>query len=125
MVVSFPGQLGVRNEKGRLVLVYIFCEVGAHDELALQLSQYLYTLFCMLSIDKYGELKTELKKVEHQRDQTMRDFESLEKSFADLHQRYLKLKTASQTLQQVLPPPHPKHHSKLAGSRDAPERSWV
>lgn len=52
--------------------------------------------------ERYGELKTEIKKLEHQRDQTLRDFESLEKSFADLHQRYLKLKTASQALQQVL-----------------------
>ena len=61
------------------------------------------TLSSVHSADRYSELKTEIKKVEHQRDQTLSDFESLEKSFADLHQRYLKLKTASQALQQVLP----------------------
>ena len=51
--------------------------------------------------DRYEELKGEVSKLEQQRDQTLADFESLEKSFADLHQRYLKLKSTAQTLQKV------------------------
>ena len=51
--------------------------------------------------DRYEELKGEISKLEQQRDQTLADFESLEKSFADLHQRYLKLKSIAQTFQRV------------------------
>ena len=51
--------------------------------------------------DRYEELKGEVSKLEQQRDQTLADFESLEKSFTDLHQRYLKLKSIAQALQKV------------------------
>lgn len=51
--------------------------------------------------EKHEELKATTQRLEEQRDQTLTDFESLEKAFADLHQRYLKLKTASQTLHKV------------------------
>ena len=49
-------------------------------------------------IDCYEKLKEDAKRVEEQRKQAITDFESLEKSFADLHQRYLKLKSTSQGL---------------------------
>ena len=51
--------------------------------------------------DKYEELKVEAGQLEQDRDTALADFESLEKAFADLHQRYFKLKSSSQALQKV------------------------
>ena len=59
------------------------------------------TFIAHMHAERYEELKGEVSKLEQQRDQALSDFESLEKSFADLHQRYLKLKSASQTLLKV------------------------
>ena len=42
-----------------------------------------------------------MKEIEQQRESAIRDFEGLDKSFADLHQRYLKLKQSSDSQQQV------------------------
>lgn len=62
---------------------------------------YIHVLPHTHMTDRYEELKGEVSKLEQQRDQTLADFESLEKSFADLHQRYLKLKSIAQTFQRV------------------------
>ena len=49
----------------------------------------------------YEHLRTQVKETEQQRDSSLKDFEGLDKSFTDLHQRYLKLKQSSDTQQQV------------------------
>lgn len=49
----------------------------------------------------YDDLRAKVKEIEQQREAAIRDFEGLDKSFADLHQRYLRLKQSSDTLQQV------------------------
>lgn len=59
------------------------------------------TFTAHMHAERYEELKGEVSKLEQQRDQALADFESLEKSFADLHQRYLKLKSTAQTLLKV------------------------
>lgn len=48
----------------------------------------------------YDELRSKVKEIEQQRESAIRDFEGLDKSFADLHQRYLKLKQSSDSQQQ-------------------------
>lgn len=49
----------------------------------------------------YEHLRTQVKETEQQRDSSLKDFEGLDKSFTDLHQRYLKLKQSSDSQQQV------------------------
>lgn len=48
----------------------------------------------------YDDLRTKVKDIEQQRESAIRDFEGLDKSFADLHQRYLRLKQSSDNQQQ-------------------------
>ena len=50
----------------------------------------------------YDDLRDKVKDIEQQREAAMKDFEGLDKSFADLHQRYLRLKQSSDSQQQVL-----------------------
>ena len=49
----------------------------------------------------YDDLRAKVKDIEQQREVAIRDFEGLDKSFADLHQRYLRLKQSSDSQQQV------------------------
>ncbi|CAI8031405.1 Transforming acidic coiled-coil-containing protein 3 [Geodia barretti] len=48
----------------------------------------------------YDDLRAKVKDIEQQREVAIRDFEGLDKSFADLHQRYLRLKQSSDSQQQ-------------------------
>ena len=49
----------------------------------------------------YNDLWAKVKEIEQQRETATKDFEGLDKSFADLHQRYLRLKQSSDSQQQV------------------------
>ena len=49
----------------------------------------------------YNDLRAKVTEIEHQRETATKDFEGLDKSFADLHQRYLRLKQSSDSQQQV------------------------
>lgn len=53
-----------------------------------------------IMLEKYEEMKQYVKDTEKQRDQALLDFESLEKSFNELHQRYLKLKNVAQAMKK-------------------------
>ncbi|XP_065919444.1 transforming acidic coiled-coil-containing protein 3-like [Dysidea avara] len=53
-----------------------------------------------IMLNKYEEMKSFVKDTEKQRDQALLDFESLEKSFNEMHQRYLKLKNVTQAMKK-------------------------
>jgi hypothetical protein len=52
-------------------------------------------------LDMYEKLKEESREIEKQRDQALSDFNSLEKSFAEFHQRHIKARESVATLQKT------------------------
>ena len=74
------------------------------------------TLEVLLS--HYEDLRAKVKEIEQQRDTAIRDFEGLDRSFADLHQRYLRLKQSADSQQQVECVPSIPGHTDIGLGRE-------